>query len=89
MEMNFFCPEEIRIPAGLPTVLRDFAKAAIAADPDDLVEFGAHYFREKRQDPPPQERGDGDDEKQSVTADADRTTEQSRDGTRRAMLPQE
>lgn len=39
-----YCVEQIQIPAGLPEMLKNFAKEAIRSQPPHLEEFAADYF---------------------------------------------
>lgn len=40
-----YCVEQIKIPNGLPTLLKTFAKEAIRAQPENLEEFALGYFQ--------------------------------------------
>jgi len=40
-----YCVEQIKIPNGLPTLLKTFAKEAIRAQPENLEEFALTYFQ--------------------------------------------
>lgn len=40
-----YCVEQIKIPNGLPTMLKTFAKEAIRAQPTDLEDFALKYFQ--------------------------------------------
>lgn len=36
-----YCPEQIKIPGDLPDILKDFTKAAIRTQPEDLLQWSA------------------------------------------------
>lgn len=40
-----YCVEQIKIPNGLPTMLKTFAKEVIRAQPKDLEDFALKYFQ--------------------------------------------
>lgn len=40
-----YCVEQIKIPNGLPTLLKTFAKEVIRAQPENLEEFALGYFQ--------------------------------------------
>lgn len=40
-----YCVEQIKIPNGLPTLLKTFAKEVIRAQPENLEEFALTYFQ--------------------------------------------
>jgi len=40
-EGPLYCPEQIRIPGGLPGILKDYTKAAIRTQPADLLKWSA------------------------------------------------
>jgi len=40
-----YCVEQIKIPNGLPALLKTFAKEAIRAQPENLEEFALEYFQ--------------------------------------------
>ena len=44
---RIFCAEQINVPNDLPGLLKDYTKAAIRANPDDLLAWSAEYFRGK------------------------------------------
>jgi hypothetical protein len=42
-----YCAEQINIPEELGEVIRDFTKEVIRAQPEDVIVFGAEYFKAK------------------------------------------
>lgn len=50
MDVNrIFSAEQIAVPPELPHVLKDWTKAAIRENPDDLLAFSLQYFQGKTQ----------------------------------------
>jgi hypothetical protein len=48
METNrIFSADQIKVPAELSKLLREFTKEAIRANPDDVLEFSYTYFKKK------------------------------------------
>ena len=43
-EMRIFSADQIEVPAELPTILKDYSKEVIRANPKDLVKFSREYF---------------------------------------------
>ncbi|XP_064387899.1 ropporin-1-like protein [Halichondria panicea] len=43
-EGPLYCAEQIKIPAQLPDILKEFTKAAIRTQPDDALQWSAAYF---------------------------------------------
>lgn len=41
----YYCSEQIPIPPELPDILKQFTKAAIRTQPNDLLNWSAKYFR--------------------------------------------
>ena len=46
-EMRIFSADQIEVPADLPTILKEFSKAVITANPENLVQFCREYFENK------------------------------------------
>lgn len=44
---RIFCAEQIEVPPDLARILREFTKAVIKENPDDVVEFSWRYFKAK------------------------------------------
>ena len=42
--MRIFSADQIEVPQDLPTILKEFSKAVITANPDNLVQFCREYF---------------------------------------------
>jgi len=48
MEVNrIFSAEQISVHPELPSMLKEYTKAVIKANPKDLLAFSAEYFRKK------------------------------------------
>ena len=43
-EMRIFSADQIEVPADLPTILKEFSKEVIKANPDQLLTFCREYF---------------------------------------------
>lgn len=49
MELDFepvYCAEQIQVPFGLPTLLKNFTKEVLRTQPASLEEFAAQYFQQ-------------------------------------------
>jgi hypothetical protein len=44
---RIFCAEQIHVPPELARILREYTKAVIKENPDDVVAFSWKYFKEK------------------------------------------
>ena len=44
---RIFTSDQIQIPPDLALILREYTKAAIKANPPDLLEFSYQYFKQK------------------------------------------
>lgn len=44
---RIFSAEQIKVDPKLAKILREYTKAAIRADPDDVMEFSWAYFKKK------------------------------------------
>ena len=48
MEIDrIFSPDQIQVPPDLARILREYTKACIKENPDDVLEFSWSYFKEK------------------------------------------
>jgi len=58
MDEPYYCSQQINIPPELPDILKQFTKAAIRAQPKDVLAWSAAYFRamSKGEMPPVKER---------------------------------
>jgi len=45
--LRIFHPNQIKIPENLASVLKDYAKAVIKEQPEDIYKFSHEYFKEK------------------------------------------
>ncbi|XP_069133799.1 ropporin-1-like protein [Argopecten irradians] len=54
----YYCSQQINIPPSLPDILKQFTKAAIRTQPNDVLAWSAAYFRamSKGETPPVKER---------------------------------
>ena len=46
-EMRIFSADQIEVPQDLPTILKEFSKAVITNNPENLVQFCREYFEDK------------------------------------------
>ncbi|XP_035222545.1 ropporin-1-like protein [Stegodyphus dumicola] len=55
---HLFLDDQITVPEEFPFILKDYAKAAIRTNPNDLLEFSVRYFTALRngEKPPVKER---------------------------------
>ena len=44
---RIYCVEQIRIPPELPTILREWSKAVLDTQPQNIIEFSSKYFAQK------------------------------------------
>lgn len=44
---RIFSAEQIKIHPELPKIIKDYTKAIIRANPDDIIEFSYLFFKEK------------------------------------------
>jgi len=49
-EMRIFSADQINVPEELPQILKDYSKAVIRQNPDDLVQFSKDYFEQKHKE---------------------------------------
>lgn len=45
-EMRIFCAEQIEVPETLPEILKNYSKAIIRKNPEDLISYSRQYFEE-------------------------------------------
>lgn len=43
-EMRIFCAEQIQVPEALPELLKNYSKAVIRNNPQDIIAFSRKYF---------------------------------------------
>ena len=43
-EMRIFCAEQIQVPDTLPELLKNYSKAVIRNNPQDIIAFSRKYF---------------------------------------------
>ena len=43
-EMRIFCAEQIQVPETLPELLKNYSKAVIRNNPQDIIAFSRKYF---------------------------------------------
>ena len=43
-EKRIFCAEQIQVPDALPELLKNYSKAVIRNNPQDIVAFSRKYF---------------------------------------------
>ena len=49
-EMRIFCAEQIEVPETLPEILKNYAKAVIRNNPEDLIGFSRRYFEDLKEE---------------------------------------
>jgi hypothetical protein len=42
-EMRIFCAEQIQVPETLPEILKNYSKAVIRNNPEDIIAFSRKY----------------------------------------------
>ncbi len=45
-EMRIFCAEQIEVPETLPDILKNYSKAVIRANPENIISFSRKYFED-------------------------------------------
>lgn len=45
-EMRIFCAEQIQVPETLPELLKNYSKAVIRNNPEDIIAFSRKYFED-------------------------------------------
>ena len=43
-EMRIFCAEQIEVPETLPEILKNYSKAVIRENPENIISFSRKYF---------------------------------------------
>lgn len=43
-QMRIFCAEQIEVPPTLPEILKDYSKAVIRNNPQDIIDFSKKYI---------------------------------------------
>jgi hypothetical protein len=43
-EMRIFCAEQIEVPDALPEILKNYSKAVIRENPENIITFSRKYF---------------------------------------------
>ena len=43
-EMRIFCAEQIEVPDSLPEILKNYSKAVIRENPENIISFSRKYF---------------------------------------------
>ena len=46
-QQRIYSAEQISIPPSLPRILKEYTKAVIRENPENVLEFSAKYFKEK------------------------------------------
>ena len=47
-EMRIFAPEQIEVPSTLPEILKNYSKAVIRTNPENIISFSRKYFEEAK-----------------------------------------
>ena len=45
-EMRIFCAEQIEVPDSLPEILKNYSKAVIRNNPENIISFSRKYFED-------------------------------------------
>ena len=45
-EMRIFCAEQIEVPDALPEILKNYSKAVIRNNPENIISFSRKYFED-------------------------------------------
>ena len=45
-EMRIFCAEQIEVPDALPEILKNYSKAVIRNNPENILSFSRKYFED-------------------------------------------
>ena len=45
-EMRIFCAEQIEVPDALPEILKNYSKAVIRNNPENIITFSRKYFED-------------------------------------------
>jgi hypothetical protein len=43
-QMRIFCAEQIEVPNELPDILKNYSKAVIRNNPNDIIDFSRKYY---------------------------------------------
>ena len=49
-EMRIFCAEQIEVPDGLPEILKNYLKAVIRENPENIISFSRKYFENLKEE---------------------------------------
>ena len=49
-EMRIFCAEQIEVPDALPEILKNYSKAVIRENPENIISFSRKYFENLKYD---------------------------------------
>ena len=64
-EMRIFCAEQIEVPDALPEILKNYSKAVIRNNPENIISFSRKYFEDLKAE------RDKDKKESEVTLDAE------------------
>ena len=64
-EMRIFCAEQIEVPDALPEILKNYSKAVIRENPENIISFSRKYFENLK------EERDKDKKESEATLDAE------------------
>ena len=45
-ELRIFCAEQIEVPDALPEILKNYSKAVIRNNPENIISFSRKYFED-------------------------------------------
>ena len=49
-EMRIFCAEQIEVPDELPEILKNYSKAVIRENPENIISFSRKYFENLKEE---------------------------------------
>ena len=49
-EMRIFAPEQIEVPSTLPEILKNYSKAVIRENPENIISFSRRYFEKLKEE---------------------------------------
>ena len=49
-EMRIFCAEQIEVPDALPEILKNYSKAVIRENPENIISFSRRYFEKLKEE---------------------------------------
>ena len=49
-EMRIFCAEQIEVPDSLPEILKNYSKAVIRENPENIISFSRRYFENLKEE---------------------------------------